>query len=47
MADLPEERRATQNFGYLGVPEEERVSQEAMNEIALKVRERLLAQVKT
>jgi diadenosine tetraphosphate (Ap4A) HIT family hydrolase len=44
MADQPENRRSTQIFGYLGVPEEERVSQEAMNAIALKVRERLLAQ---
>jgi diadenosine tetraphosphate (Ap4A) HIT family hydrolase len=44
MADLPENRRSTQIFGYLGVSEEERVSHEAMNAIALKVRERLLAQ---
>jgi hypothetical protein len=43
MADLPEDRRATQIFGYLGVPEEERVSQESMNVIAMKVREKLLA----
>ncbi len=39
--DLPENRRSTRIFEYLGVPEEERVSQEAMNAIALKVRERL------
>jgi diadenosine tetraphosphate (Ap4A) HIT family hydrolase len=44
MADLPEDRRSTQIFGYLGVPDQERVSQEIMNAIALKVRERLLAQ---
>ena len=43
MADQPENRRSTQIFGYLGVPVEERVSQEAMNEIAVKVREILLA----
>lgn len=41
MIDLPENRRSTRIFEYLGVPEEERVSQEAMNAIALKVRERL------
>jgi diadenosine tetraphosphate (Ap4A) HIT family hydrolase len=44
MADLPENRRSTQIFGYLGVPEKERVSQEEMNAIALRVREQLLAQ---
>ena len=44
MADLPENRRSTQIFGYLGVPDKERVSQEEMNAIALKVREKLLAQ---
>jgi diadenosine tetraphosphate (Ap4A) HIT family hydrolase len=42
MIDLPENRRSTRIFEYLGVPEEERVSQEAMNAIALKMRERLL-----
>jgi len=47
MEDQPEDRRSTQIFGYLGVPEEERVSQEAMNAIAVKVRERLLAQAIT
>jgi diadenosine tetraphosphate (Ap4A) HIT family hydrolase len=44
MADLPGNRRSTQIFGYLGVPEKERVSQEEMNAIALKVRKKLLAQ---
>jgi diadenosine tetraphosphate (Ap4A) HIT family hydrolase len=44
MADLPENRRSTQIFGYLGVPEKKRVSQEGMNAIALKVRKKLLAQ---
>ena len=43
MADQPENRHSTQIFGYLGVLEEERVSQKAMNAIAAKVRERLLA----
>jgi len=38
MADLPEERRSIKIFGYLGVTEEERVSEEKMNEIAVKVR---------
>ena len=37
MADQPEDRRSTKIFGYLGVPEEERVSEETMNEIAAKV----------
>jgi len=43
MADLPEDYRSTQIFKFLGVPEEERVSEEAMNEIATKVRDILLA----
>jgi diadenosine tetraphosphate (Ap4A) HIT family hydrolase len=43
MADQPENRHSTQIFGYLSVPAEERVSQEGMNAIAAKVRERLLA----
>jgi diadenosine tetraphosphate (Ap4A) HIT family hydrolase len=38
MADLPEERRSTKIFGYLGVPDEERVSEEKMNDIAVKAR---------
>ena len=41
MADLPEERRSTRIFGYLGVSEEERVSEETMNEIAVKVQKLL------
>jgi len=40
-ADLPDDYRSTHIFRYLGVPEKERVSQETMNAIALKVRERL------
>lgn len=38
MADQPEERNSTLIFGYLGVPEEERVSEDTMNSIAVKVR---------
>lgn len=37
MADQPEERRSTKIFGYLGVPTEERVSSEEMDEIAAKI----------
>ena len=39
MADQPEERRSVGIFGYLGVPEEERVGEKAMNEIAIRVRQ--------
>ncbi len=42
MADQPDCRRGPFIFGYLGVPEEERVSQDVMNAIAAQVRERLL-----
>jgi diadenosine tetraphosphate (Ap4A) HIT family hydrolase len=42
MADQPDDRHSTQIFRYIGVPEEERVSQEVMNVIAEKVREILL-----
>ena len=38
MADQPEERNSTLIFGYLGVPEAERVSEVTMNSIAVKVR---------
>jgi diadenosine tetraphosphate (Ap4A) HIT family hydrolase len=41
MADQPEERRSVGIFGYLGVPEAERLDDAAMDEIALKVRNRL------
>ncbi len=37
MADQPEDRRSMKIFEYLGVPEEERVREKAMNEIAFKV----------
>lgn len=43
MADQPENRRSTGIFGYLGVPEEERVSEAAMNDIALQIQEKLMA----
>jgi diadenosine tetraphosphate (Ap4A) HIT family hydrolase len=42
MADQPEDRRSTKIFGYLGVPEEERVSETTMNMIAARVRGMLL-----
>ena len=42
MANLPEERRSTKIFGYLGVSEEERLSEETMNEIAAKVKKILV-----
>lgn len=42
MADQPDNRRSTQIFGYLNVPEEERVSPEVMNAIAVKVRKFLI-----
>lgn len=38
MAEQPDERRGARIFCYLGVPEEERVSEEAMNEFARAVR---------
>lgn len=37
MADQPEDYRSTKVFAYLGVAETERVSEERMNEIAVKV----------
>jgi diadenosine tetraphosphate (Ap4A) HIT family hydrolase len=44
MADLPEERRSTKIFGYLGVSEEARVSEELMNDIAAKLQKILLSE---
>jgi diadenosine tetraphosphate (Ap4A) HIT family hydrolase len=38
MESQPEGRNGTLIFGYLGVPEEERVSEDLMNAIAVKVR---------
>ncbi len=43
MADMPEDRRSLGVFGYLGVPETERVPEEAMNAIAAAVRRILIA----
>lgn len=37
MADQPEEYRSTKVFAYLGVPEQDRVSEETMNQIASRV----------
>lgn len=37
MADQPEDRRSTKIFGYLGVPEEERVTEARMNEVSAKI----------
>lgn len=37
MADQPRERRSTRIFEYLGVPEEERVSEETMNTLAARI----------
>ena len=42
MAAQPDNRRGPRVFAYLGVPDEERVSEERMNAIAVEVR-RLLA----
>lgn len=41
MADLPEDHRGPNVFKYLGVPEAERVSEAAMNELAAQVRRSL------
>jgi diadenosine tetraphosphate (Ap4A) HIT family hydrolase len=38
MVDQPVERNSTRVFEYLGVPEAERVSEDAMNAIAVKIR---------
>ena len=43
MTDQPENRRGTDVFQYLGVSESERVNEETMNEIAVKVQQFLLA----
>jgi hypothetical protein len=37
MADQPAERRGPGIFGYLGVPDHERVSEEAMNQIGSEI----------
>jgi diadenosine tetraphosphate (Ap4A) HIT family hydrolase len=38
MADQPDERRGPRVFGYLGVADEDRISEEQMNEIAAHIR---------
>lgn len=38
MADMPEERRSTNVFGYIPTPDEEWVSELVMNDIAVKVK---------
>ncbi len=43
MADLPEDRRSTKIFEYLGVPEEDRVGEDRMNELSAQVRRVLLS----
>jgi len=43
MENQPEDRRSVRIFEYLGVPEEERVSEERMNEIAAKIQGVLLS----
>ena len=44
MANQPEERRSTRVFEYLGVSEEERVSEETMNEIGTQVQRLLFSE---
>jgi diadenosine tetraphosphate (Ap4A) HIT family hydrolase len=41
MADQPDDRRGPLIFGYLGVPEQERVPEEVMNRIAQEMRDAL------
>lgn len=43
MANQPEDRHSVKIFGYLGMPEAERVSEDRMNEIAAQVRRILLS----
>jgi diadenosine tetraphosphate (Ap4A) HIT family hydrolase len=42
MADQPDDHKGPHIFKYLGVPDEERVSEAAMNDLALKIRRNLL-----
>jgi diadenosine tetraphosphate (Ap4A) HIT family hydrolase len=39
MADLPDDKRGPKVFDYLGVPEEQRVCEAGMNELAHRIRE--------
>jgi diadenosine tetraphosphate (Ap4A) HIT family hydrolase len=43
MANQPKDRRSVRVFEYLGVPEEERVPEETMNEISARIRGILLS----
>lgn len=43
MENQPQDRRSVRVFEYLGVPEEERVPEETMNEIAARIRGILLS----
>ena len=43
MADQPEDRRSTKIFGYLGVPEGERLTEQAMSDMAVKIQQALLS----
>lgn len=43
MPDQPEDRHSTKIFGYLGVPEEARVTVETMNTLAAQIQHLLLA----
>lgn len=42
MSEQPEDKKGTNIFGYLGVPEDQRVSEDAMNEVAARIRHFLL-----
>lgn len=39
MADMPEDRRSVRVLAYLGVPEQERVPEDRMNDIAARLQE--------
>jgi hypothetical protein len=41
MADLPEENRGANIFNYLGVDDEHRISENAMNDIAARMQNEL------
>ena len=41
MANQPTDRRSTQVFAYLGVSQEESVSEDQMNEIGVRIRDEL------
>jgi len=43
MENQPEDRRSVRVFGYLGVPEAERVSEERMSELSAKIQSILLS----